>query len=163
MSQKKIEQVRKTKYFRIWDLLVYGVVLLVIAALFLAVFLTTDNSSANGFTVRQRDKIVFTYYFDSGKYEYSLTDGVVTVEEEDEETLKITVRTADGNGYNKLEVDKANKSVRVTDANCSLLKKDCVYTPALSNNSSTISCLPHEMYIEPLLRKTENPEEIPVG
>lgn len=163
MSRKKIEQVRKTKYFRVWDLLVYGVVLALVVALFLVLFLTADKSPTSGFVVRQKDKVVFTYYFDSDRYEYSLTDGVVCVDEEDSSVLKFTVRTADGDGYNKIEVDKFNKSVKVTEANCSLLKKDCVYTPAIKDNSTTISCLPHEMYIEPLIKKLQNPDEIPVG
>lgn len=163
MSQKKIEQVRKTKYFRLWDLLVYGIVIAVVVALFLTVFLTTDKSPTSGFVVRQKDKVVFTYYFDSDKYEYSLTDGIICVDEEDSSVLKFTVRVKDGDGYNKVEVDKLNKSVKVTDANCSLFKKDCVYTPAIKDNSTTISCLPHEMYIEPLIKSVQNPEEIPIG
>lgn len=163
MSQKKIEQVRKTKYFRLWDLLVYGIVLAVVVALFLTVFLTADKSPTSGFVVRQKDKVVFTYYFDSDKYEYSLTDGIICVDEEDSSVLKFTVREKDGDGYNKVEVDKLNKSVKVIDANCSLLKKDCVYTPAIKDNSTTISCLPHEMYIEPLIKKVQNPDEIPIG
>lgn len=163
MAYKKIEQVRNSEYFRVWDILVYGVILLIIAALFLTVFLTTDRTPANGFRVRYADEVVFTYNFDTNKYEYSLTDGNIAVDKEDGKTLLITFYTADKSGYNKIEVDKEEGSVRVVDANCSLLKKDCVYTPALKDNSSVISCLPHEMYIEPLIKRVDNPEELPVG
>ncbi|MGN1104905.1 MAG: NusG domain II-containing protein [Candidatus Coproplasma sp.] len=163
MSYKKIEQVRKTKYFRLWDILVYGVILLIIAALFLVVFLTGDKSSANGFTIRQREKVVFTYYFDTDRYEYSLTDSIVEIDSEDESSLIITVYTPNKSGFNRVKVDKVNNTVEVVDADCSLLRKDCVHTPALKDNSSVISCLPHEMYIEPLIKRVDNPEEIPIG
>ena len=163
MSYKKIEQVKKTKYFKLWDILVYGIILLLIAALFLVTFLIGDKTSANGFIIRQADKVVFTYYFDTDKYEYSLTDGIISIDSENESTLSLTVHTQDKSGYNKIIVDKINNSVKVEDANCSLLRKDCVYTPALTDNSSVISCLPHEMYIQPLIKRVDNPEEIPIG
>ena len=163
MSQKKIEQVKKTKYFRLWDILVYGIILLIIASLFLVVFLTGDKTSANGFTIRQANKVVFTYYFDTDSYEYNLTDGVIKIDSQDESSLNFTVYTRDKSGFNKIKVDKVNNSVEVVDADCSLLRKDCVYTPALKDNSSVISCLPHEMYIEPLIKRVDNPEEIPIG
>ncbi|MGN0808322.1 MAG: NusG domain II-containing protein [Candidatus Coproplasma sp.] len=163
MSFKKIEQVRKTKYFKPWDILLYGIIALVIAALFLTVFLSSDKTSANGFTIRQADKIVFTYYFDSDRYEYSLTDGIITVDSEDESSLNLTVYAQDKSGFNKIRVDKANRSVAVVDADCSLFRKDCVHTPALTDGSSIISCLPHNMYIEPLIKRVENPEELPIG
>lgn len=163
MSQKKIEQVKKTKYFRPWDILVYGIILLVIVALFLIVFLTGDKTSANGFTIRQGERVVFTYYFDTDRYVYTLTDGVIKIDSEDEGSLNFTVYTGDKSGFNKIKVDKLAGSVEVVDADCSLLRKDCVYTPALKDNSSVISCLPHEMYIEPLIKRVDNPEEIPIG
>lgn len=163
MSYNKIEQVRKTKYFRLWDILIYGIIALIIAALFLVVFLTSDKSPTNGFTIRQADKVVFTYYFDTDKCEYALADGIISIDGQDDKSLKLTVYTADKSGYNKVEVDKVNKSVKVVDADCSLLKKDCVYTPALKDNSSVISCLPHEMYIEPLIKRVDNPSDIPLG
>lgn len=163
MSQTKIEQVKKTKYFKPWDILVYGIILLIIAALFLVVFLTGDKTSANGFTIRQGEKVVFTYYFDTDRYEYSLTDGRIKIESENESSLILTVYTKDKGGFNKVKVDKLNNSVEVTDADCSLLRKDCVHTPSLKDNSSVISCLPHEMYIEPLIKRVDNPEEIPIG
>ena len=45
MSLKKVEQVKKDRFFRIWDILVYGVIIVVVVALFLAVTLTADKSS----------------------------------------------------------------------------------------------------------------------
>lgn len=163
MSFNKIEQVRKTKYFKPWDILLYGIIALVIAALFLTVFLSSDKTSANGFTIRQGERVVFTYYFDTDRYEYTLTDGIVAVNSEDKSSLYLTVYTQDKSGFNNIKVDKTNKSVAVVDANCSLFRKDCVHTPALKDGSAIISCLPHNMYIEPLIKRVDNPEELPIG
>lgn len=162
MSLKKIGQVKEGKYFRIWDLLVYGFIALIIAALFLTVFLTKDNSPSEGFTVRYADKLVFTYYYSTDKYEIDNSYGNIEIGEEDGESLTLTFRTPDKKGYNVIFIDKLNKSVKVTDADCSL-HKDCVYTPAIKDNSSIISCPPHKMFIEPLARKIDDPQDIPLG
>lgn len=162
MSLKKIGQVKEEKYFRIWDLLVYGIIALMIAALFLTVFLTKDNTPSEGFTVRRSDKIIFTYYYASGDYEADLTDGTVEIGEEDGGKLYVTFYTPDGSGYNVILIDKVEKSVKVVDADCSS-HKDCVYTPAIDDNSSIISCPPHRLLIEPLGRETDDPQEIPLG
>ncbi len=160
MSFKKIEQIRQTKYFRLWDVLVYGIIILIIAAIFLAVFLTKDNTPANGFKIRYADKTVFTYDFESGRYEYSLTDGYIAIDGEDGNTLNITFYTPDKSGYNKITVDKQSRKVKVVDADCSLIRKDCVNAIAMDN---VITCLPHQMYIEPLLKRVFNPDELPIG
>ena len=39
MSLKKVNQVKKDRFFKIWDILIYGIVAVVIVALFLAVTL----------------------------------------------------------------------------------------------------------------------------
>lgn len=162
MSLKKIGQVKEGKYFRLGDLVVYGVVALIIAALFLAVFLTKDDSPADGFTVRYADKTVFTYYYDTGRYESDNSYGNIEINEEDGDSLTLTFYTPDKSGYNVIYVDKNGRTVTVTEANCSV-HKDCVYTPAIKDNSSIISCPPHNMYIEPLVRKIDNPQDIPLG
>ena len=48
MSLKKVEQVKKDRFFKIWDILIYGIIAAVIVALFLAVTLTADKSSLSG-------------------------------------------------------------------------------------------------------------------
>lgn len=148
MAIKKIEQIKKSKWFRVWDLIVYGVLAVVIAALFLIVFLTKDGSAPNGFKISCDGRVVFTYSFTDDGYEILSVVNIV-VEEESAERLLLTFYTDDGKGYNEIEVDKAERTVKVTDANCST-HKDCAYTPAIKDGSSAIVCPPHGMLIQPL-------------
>ena len=43
MSLKKIEQVKKDKGFRLFDLIIYGVIVLTVAVLFIVIFTTRDT------------------------------------------------------------------------------------------------------------------------
>lgn len=161
MAIKKIGQIKQSRWFRVWDLIVYGAVAVIIAALFLAVFLTRDKSAPDGFKISCDGREVFVYSFAEDKYE-SLSPSKIGVEEENGEKLVFTVYTDDGNGYNKIEVNKVKKTVRVIDANCSA-HKDCVYTPAITGGSSAIVCPPHGMIITPLGTAKDDDGNIIIG
>lgn len=161
MAVKKIGQIKESKWFRVWDLIVYGVVAVIIAALFLTVFLARDKSSPNGFKISYDGRDVFAYSFTDDKYE-SLSAANIQVEEESEDMLLLTFYTDDGKGYNKIEVNKVKKTVKVTDANCST-HKDCVYTPAIEGGSSAIICPPHSMIITPLGTAKDDDGNIIIG
>ena len=148
MSLKKLDEVRADKGFRLWDILVYGVLALIITAIFLSVFLTRDRGKLEGFQVYAGNEIVYSYSFDDG--EIRRGEGVEA--EDTERGFKLTVRT-DGGGINVITVDSKNRKVEVTEANCSN-RKDCVHTPAIADNSGFIYCLPHAVRILPL-----NPED----
>ncbi len=143
MSLKKVTQVKADKGFKIWDLIVYGAVALIIAAIFLAVFLTKDDSPLKGVRIYTQDAAVFEYDFQSGEYK-NLSPESVTVEE-DESAIKITVSA--GGGYNVVFIDLKEKSVKVTEADCG--KRDCVYTAAITDSSGMIYCSPHKLRILP--------------
>lgn len=61
MSLKKVNQVKKDRFFKIWDILIYGIVAVVIVALFLAVTLTQDTSTLTGINIYYQDALAFTY------------------------------------------------------------------------------------------------------
>lgn len=161
MAIKKIGQIKESKWFRVWDLIVYGVVAVIIAALFLTVFLTRDTSLPNGFKISYDGRDVFSYIFTEDRYE-SLSPSNIVVVEENGEKLVLTFYTDDGKGYNKIEVDKVKRTVRVTDANCSA-HKDCVYTPEIKGGSSAIICPPHGMIIRPLGTAKDDDGDIIIG
>ena len=48
MSLKKIEQVKEDKGFRLFDLIIYGIIVLTVAALFIAVFATRNTDTLTG-------------------------------------------------------------------------------------------------------------------
>ncbi len=145
MSLNKIEQVKNSKWFSIWDLVAFGVILITAVALILAFTLGRDKSGLDGFSVKYRGETVMTYEFDGDKVRI-LNDEYIKAEEESG-----YYRFTDGDGgYNVIYVDTAARTVDVTDSNCST-HKDCVHTAKLKSNSSPpIICTVHGLTITPL-------------
>lgn len=149
MSLKKVEQVKTDKWFKIWDILVYGLIIGVIVALFIVFAFVGKGEKPNGITVSYKGEKVFSYNFDKGEYEIAKAD-YIEVKEDGEERLFLTFYTDGKSGYNDIEINKRNKSVKVTASNCST-HRDCVHTPALSGSRSVpILCTPHALSIAPL-------------
>ncbi len=144
MSFKKVEEVKRDKGFRIYDLIIYGVILLAVAVAFAAVFLSRDKGGIKGFSVYSGGDLIYSYSFSDG--ETVCGEGVES--STDGDILKLEISTA-GGGVNTVEADLKNKTVRVTEANCSN-RKDCVHTPAIRDNSGVIYCMPHSLKITPL-------------
>lgn len=142
MSQKTIENVKKEKGFRIFDLIVYGVIVLIVAVSFIAVFATKDKSPLTGIRVYVEDKAVFEYDFESGNYNIFKTDGYEIEVSDKGKKVKITTEY----GYNLIVIDKKG-SVRIKDADCH--GHDCVYSPAITDNNGIIYCSPHRLKITP--------------
>ena len=157
MSLKKIGQIKEGKWFRGWDLIVYGVIAVTVAALFLSVFLTRDSSPASGIRITYAGATVFEYDYSTDKYG-SVNAGCIEINGDSDEKLELTFRP-NGGGYNRVVIDKKNRSVKVVDADCSA-RKDCVYSPAITDNSLIICCTPHKMIIEPLKRTFKDDEDI---
>ncbi len=143
MSLKKTGQVKKDKGFKLFDLIIYGALVLLVTALFLGIFLTRDTSPLTGVRILYGNQTVYEYSFEDG--ETVCADCVEKREESGGITLKIT---AEG-GFNTVYIDKAAHTVKVTESDCSS-HRDCVYFPAIADNSSFISCVPHKLTIEPL-------------
>lgn len=141
MSLKKVKEVKAERGFKIWDLAVYGGLVLLIAALFIAVFVTRDTRPLKGIKIYAVNEVVYEYDFQSGEISRKdcveiLTDGGEAL------TVKITTK----HGYNVVEIDKSGK-VRVTQADCP--KKDCIFSPEIKDNGGVIHCLAHGLKIIP--------------
>ncbi len=146
MSLKKVEQVKGDKLFRLADLIIYGVIAALAAALFFALFLTRDGGDLRGIRIYVRDKIVFEYDFEENSYE--IKDGCAEITEKSGDVLILKI-TAE-NGYNIVRIDGSARSVSVTEADCR--SRDCVHTPPIADNGSIIYCSPHFLLIEPFNR-----------
>lgn len=169
MSLKKVEQVKKDKFFKIWDVLIYGIIAAVIVSLFLAVFFTADHSELREVQAFYRDELLFTYNFPNDELTVSMADNISSGESEDGNTLTITFCTDEGNletpkDYNIIVIKKQERSVSVTDSDCDAFGfPDCVFSSAITNNASLpISCRPHNLYIEAVGYKSDSPI-LPVG
>ena len=148
MSLNKVNGVKADKGFKIWDLIIYAAIAAVIVALFITMAIILDKSSVSEFTIYYGDKAVYTYSFE--KNEGNVIDGEhIAVNEDTAEGLSLTFYGADSSEFNNIYIDKTQRSIDVTDANCSAFKKDCVYTAKITDNSQLITCMPHNMKIQP--------------
>ncbi len=148
MSLKKIQQVKKDRGFKIADLIVYGAILLLVAATFLAVFIPRDNSPLAGVRACVGSKVLFEYDFEKGEYSSFSADVTVSGGE------VLSVRIEVNGGYNVLEINKSKRTAKIVEADCR--GKDCVHTPAISDNSGIIYCSPHGLKIVPFGLKEDN-------
>ncbi|MGN1373111.1 MAG: hypothetical protein ACI4VK_03570 [Candidatus Coproplasma sp.] len=152
MSLKKIQQVKNSKWFRVWDLLVYGIILVAVVALIIAVTVNKDTSPLEGVSLSYRGITIYTYEFEKDKSEITLgREGNVSVGEKDADgSFTVLFTTDDGEGYNSVFINVKERSVKVTASNCSA-HKDCVYTAKITNNGSLpIICPIHSLTVSPL-------------
>lgn len=148
MSLKKIQQVKKDKGFKICDLFVYGAILLIVAVLFIVIFTTKDTSPLSGVKIYVDNVSVFEYDFTKNEYSIPQTQTQVEVSEANENGQGVlTVTVFAGGGKNVVKINKAEFKVWVSEADCG--KADCVYTPAITDNSGIIFCSPHRLRIVP--------------
>lgn len=152
MSLKKIEQVKADKGFKIWDLIIYGIVLVLVAVLFTVVITTRNTDPLTGVRVTYKAETVLEYEF-GGQPE--ILDEMVEVKE-DVNGLTVTVRSQDD--FNVIYIDKSAKTVKMQEANCK--GKQCLYFAAIKNNSGYIICDPHGIKIEPLIKSLDGPDII---
>lgn len=149
MSLKKIEQIKKAKWFTLWDLIAFGAVIIISVALIIAFTVGRDKTALEGFYLSYGGVRAFTYDFGEGEADVILTDNIEMGEIEDG-CFTVRFYTDGKKGFNDVFVDTVKRTVEVTASNCST-HKDCVYTPKLQYNSSTpIICTPHALSVCPL-------------
>lgn len=151
MSLKKVEQVKKDKGFRLFDLIIYGVISVLVAIIFIVVFTTRNTDPLTGVRIYVNSEVVFEYEFGGADPEKS--DSV----DFDDKGITVTVTTEDG-GINIVYIDKSAKTVKMTEVNCK--GKQCMYFPVMSNNAGFIYCSPHGVKIEPFNVDLDNPLHI---
>ena len=115
MSLKKVGQAKKDRFFKIWDILIYGVILLAVAALFLAVTFGYNRSALDGVEVYYNNNLAFSYDFDSDEYSVLLPQNIAVSDGGDE--LEITFCTDGGSAeehtdYNLILIDKSARDNR---------------------------------------------------
>lgn len=149
MSLKKIEQIKKAKWFSVWDLIAFGAVIIISVVLIVAFTVGRDKTALEGFYLSYGGVRAFTYDFGEGEADVILTDNIEMGEIEDG-CFTVRFYTDGKKGFNDVFVDTVKRTVEVTASNCST-HKDCVYTPKLQYNSSTpIICTPHALSVCPL-------------
>jgi hypothetical protein len=135
----------KRKAFAKWDILIYALSLLTIASLFFVFVIFPNTGNSDGFRVFVGQTQVFAFNYSDRSY--TVTDGYDVTVTNDGELYTVTVKTE--KGFNQITADVINKTVKVTDADCSI-GKDCVHTVALTGDTGAIICVPHDLRVLPL-------------
>ena len=65
MSLKKIEQIKSRKWFSLWDIVAFGVIIITAVILIISFTVGKDKSSLEGFYVSYRGEQVLTFEFGS--------------------------------------------------------------------------------------------------
>lgn len=146
---KNREMIKRDKIcaFRIADVLVYSAVALLVFLLFLCFVILPNESSYDGFKITLNGEEIFLLKYKDGSYKQRDFDGEIDISESENEELTITVFCdAEKTEYNVLLVSLKDKTVKVTESNCSI-KKDCVHSPSVNGTNTVIACMPHGLKI----------------
>jgi hypothetical protein len=148
MPLETVQKIKKDGFFKPFDLIIYAVLLVLVAVLFLSSGIFAPKDELSGIDVVCQNKKVFTYVFNGD--DYQIFDGEkieILTDTPSELTLKFYTDKLKYK-FNQIKIDKVKKSVKVVDATCST-RKDCVHTAEMTNSSQTIICVPHELIIAP--------------
>lgn len=125
------------KPFKRGDIVLYAVLAAIVLTLFLVAWQGV-GTSGDGFEISVSGKTVATFDFSTNQMKVeSGFEGYI------EKISDSTYRIVTENGYNTIEIDGANKSVKVVEADCGR-SKECMHM----NLGSNIICVPHGLVIK---------------
>lgn len=160
MSLKKVEQVKRDKGFKLADLIIYGAIVIIIAVVFIVTF-AVRGGTLRGVRIKVYGTAVFACSFENGTYSAFTEDDSIEFTKIEDGRQLVTVKGEQG--YNVVEINYVNRTVKVVEADCR--HGDCIYSNLhptqiiTSNQSLPIYCNPHALIIEPLdySRNYDNP------
>ena len=147
MSYKKLKQVKDNCAFKVWDLIIYGVILAAVIVFIVCFFVMRDTRPLKGVGVYCDNKLIFSYSFERDEYEISDRSQIL-VESEDGGGITVKFIYDGGRGENVIFIDKKEVSVDVIESDCSI-RKDCVHMAKITDNGGAIYCSPHKLKIIP--------------
>ena len=145
MIKRNLSELKNSKPFHLFDLIVYLIVAAFIVAAFLFVFASKNNAASQGFYVLYDNELAAEYLYDDG--EFKIKDGYDAHFFIDDDKIFFYPNADAHTDYNIIFADKASKTVKITDATCA--GKDCTYQE-VSKNGGFIYCAPHKLKIVPM-------------
>ncbi len=138
------QSIKESKPFFKKDLIVYLLVILLTISFIVIVNITsTPNDKVECLYNGQK---VFDYDFAVNNLKLYSVDGVTVIQNTDGDALYLTLTYSDG-GFNKVKLDKKQKSASVSESNCSH-SKDCVHSPAIVKSGQSVICVPHGLVLK---------------
>jgi len=146
----KGEVTNKITPYKKGDLFIYIFTATVVFVLFAVFVIFPVKAEPLGFVVAKNGKDVLTFSFEGGHEFYNGGESFITVVDDGNGIWTITVRDAEHTDeYNVIKADCVQKTVKVTEANCSV-SADCTFSPEIKNGVGAIICEPHRLVIRPL-------------
>lgn len=145
MSYNDILTVKKNKFFKKTDLIIYAVIILIVVLLFVLMFALTSVSGSHTVHISSNGVVVFSYDFDTDEYTVTVNcEDIVSVDDTDGLVVMVYYK-GDTTKYNEVVFDRESGGVEVHDANCSA-SHDCTYM-AITNYTGTIICIPYNLIV----------------
>ena len=137
---------RNGKPFRPADLAVYGVIAVVIAALFLAFAVFKREGDATEIIAESNGERVFVYSFADGSLILNENfSGLVAKDVKDGVYTVVIYTDKEKTAFNTVIIER-DGTTYVSDADCSR-RKDCTHMKAIDESGGTIVCVPHGLKI----------------
>ncbi|MCI8343738.1 MAG: hypothetical protein HFE25_04750 [Clostridia bacterium] len=146
MSLRRIEQVKGKKPFAVWDLLIYGVLAVFIAVLFIVFVFGGNRDRTAGIRLVFREQVVYTYSFQEGGKAAQGWENRVALRTEGDTVFLTFYSDEEGKRFNTLMLDLKNGSAKMTNANCSR-HKDCTFMEEITTQKGVIVCVPHGLKV----------------
>lgn len=141
-------RIEKIKPFLFGDAFIYIAIALLIIALFLSFFFSSNKSAPQGFEVLISGKTVFTYDLKKDEFDINTDFSSSIAIEKEDDGYSVTVYTSpDKNEFNVVYISTTEKSARVIKSTCK--KEYCTHTPSISSDGA-IYCDPHQLKILPV-------------
>ena len=146
MDKCLFSHIKNSKAFKKKDFFIYFIAIILVATIFLCVFLTNDKTST-GFDVSINGKAVLHYDFNTDTFTTFSDDTFILSIKETATDKTFTVKSGkDFDKINVIAVNLKNKSVSVIDANCP--HGDCkTFTPLSVKRTGVIYCATHGLQI----------------
>lgn len=156
MSLVTLKKEKTNKPFRKYDLIIYLVLAIIIVSLFLAFVVFNNDKQSDGIEIILDETVILTYYYNSDIMSVNDNCKDNLLIEKTELGYEITVFSDDSHQhFNALIVNKEQKRVTVSDANCSI-GKDCTKMEIVGGNGSIV-CVPHKLKVKPINSQIEQP------
>ena len=144
----EVKQSKNFKPFCKSDILVYALLLVTIAILFLVFIIVpafADKNQSIGFTIQQNGKTLLTYTYSDKKIDLSKEYLDLIKVEQTQNGFTITIYSdKEQTEYNILSVDNDSHTVKMADTNCR--SKQCEYMHGISERG-IIYCAPRALKI----------------
>lgn len=141
------EKNKKNLFFKKADVFLYASIFLFISFLFVLFVLLPKLNDKNVVNVYYKNQEIISVFIKTNNYTLTDCNGVFVKADDNGEEIVFSVYIgSEMKDYNIITYKKSDKSIFVSDSNCSS-RKDCVYTSPIKNGKGIIICAPHELKI----------------